>query len=576
MARLVEAVIGRRPDDGRARRRHARAGDRGRRLPRRPRRAAAARRSRCGSRRARRPAGPSAQARWREIRVRDGIVHRPPGVAIDSGGLAQGPVRRPDRRVAPARARSAVDCAGDLRFRGPRRAGSDVADPFGGPHAARVRADRRRGRHERHRPAQLARRPRPPGPPPARSRDRPLPPTPASSRPRRSPRRRSRPRCAPRRRVLAGPDGRRRWLPHGGVLVLDDGRRGHPRGGRGSVSGMTTAAAAAWHRCPRAPPQHPPIAALVAAGVAASPAAADSIVYAKQGNLFLTSPDGSQGYQLTSDGGYSSPSQAADGTIGALHDDQLVRLDRSGHVLSAVDGMGSGNEPDIGGPYEPRISPDGTRFAYYFYVQTSFDDYANGIRWIDTGSYSTWTLRRPLHQPGQRERVRARLEQPEWVTDDRLLGTQGMFLNMWTWQLGTGHDSTYPAEQWWFGLQRPGGRVGRRRLPLVRRPGAQPRRLAAGHDRLRPAARGGRHARPGLVGRGALSGGRLRQPVVRSGRADDPLPRRRGQDGEPELVARRLAGRLRLPGRRARDDARLPGPAARARRRASRRSGPPT
>ena len=55
----------------------------------------------------------------------------------------------------------------------------------------------------------------------------------------------------------------------------------------------------------------------------------------------------------------------------------------------------------IGGPYEARISPDGSRFAYYFYVQTSFDDYENDIRWIDTGSYAHVDLRRPLHEPGE-------------------------------------------------------------------------------------------------------------------------------------------------------------------------------
>jgi hypothetical protein len=197
------------------------------------------------------------------------------------------------------------------------------------------------------------------------------------------------------------------------------------------------------------------LAALVVAGVAASPAAADSIVYVKQGNLYLTSPDGSQGYQLTSDGGYSSPSQAADGTIGALHDDQMVRLDRRGHVLSAVNGMGSGYSPNIGGPYEPRISPDGTRFAYYFYVQTSFDDYENDIRWIDTGSYSTWSYADHFTSPATESEYERSMEQPEWVTDDRLLGTLGMYLNMWTWKLGTGHGYTYPAAQWWFGLQDP-------------------------------------------------------------------------------------------------------------------------
>ena len=44
--------------------------------------------------------------------------------------------------------------------------------------------------------------------------------------------------------------------------------------------------------------------ALVGGAAAAAPANADSIVYAKQGNLYLTSPDGSKGYQLTFDRGY--------------------------------------------------------------------------------------------------------------------------------------------------------------------------------------------------------------------------------------------------------------------------------
>jgi hypothetical protein len=197
------------------------------------------------------------------------------------------------------------------------------------------------------------------------------------------------------------------------------------------------------------------LAALAAAGVAASPAAADSIVYVKQGNLYLTSPDGAQGHQLTFDGGYSSPSQAADGTIGALHDDQMVRLDPAGHIRSAVDGLGSGDDPNIGGPYEPRISPDGTRFAYYFYVQTSFDDPRSQIRWIDTGSYATWTYADHFTSPATESEYERSMTQPEWVTNDRLLGTLGMYLNMWTWKLGTGHGYTYPAAQWWFGLQDP-------------------------------------------------------------------------------------------------------------------------
>jgi WD40-like Beta Propeller Repeat len=197
-------------------------------------------------------------------------------------------------------------------------------------------------------------------------------------------------------------------------------------------------------------------AALAAASVAAAPAAADSIVYAKGGNLFLTSPDGSKGYQLTRDGGYSEPSQADTGTVGALRYDELVRLDRSGRLLNApIKAMGS-DDRAIGGPYEPRISPDGTRFAYYFYVQSSYDDLEHDhIRWINTGSYGTWTYADHFTSPAIESEYERSLTQTEWVTNDRLLGTQGMFMNMWTWKLGTGHDYTSSAAQWWFGLQDP-------------------------------------------------------------------------------------------------------------------------
>jgi hypothetical protein len=198
-------------------------------------------------------------------------------------------------------------------------------------------------------------------------------------------------------------------------------------------------------------------AALVAASVAAAPAAADSIVYAKDGNLFLTSPDGSQGYQLTSDGGYSEPSLADDGIVGALHYKQLVRLDRSGKLMNApIEAMGSDHDHGpFGGPYEPRISPDGTRFAYFFYVQSSYDDLENHVRWLNTGSYGTWTYADHFTSPVTESEYNRTFTQAEWVTNDRLLGTEGQAMNMWTWKLGTGHDYTWTAGQWWFGLQDP-------------------------------------------------------------------------------------------------------------------------
>jgi hypothetical protein len=50
-------------------------------------------------------------------------------------------------------------------------------------------------------------------------------------------------------------------------------------------------------------------------------------------------------------------------------------MNRSGQLLNApIEAMGSDGTHGIGGPYEPRISPDESRFAYYFYVQPSTDD----------------------------------------------------------------------------------------------------------------------------------------------------------------------------------------------------------
>src|SRR3954449_9171271 len=111
----------------------------------------------------------------------------------------------------------------------------------------------------------------------------------------------------------------------------------------------------------------------------AAPASADSIVYVKEGNVWLTSPDGAKQVQVTTDGGYESPSQADDGTIVALRAKQFVRMDRTGHQLNApVDGMGSPSTNTTGnffGPYEPRVSPDGKRIAYWFGQYTDYYSY---------------------------------------------------------------------------------------------------------------------------------------------------------------------------------------------------------
>jgi hypothetical protein len=199
--------------------------------------------------------------------------------------------------------------------------------------------------------------------------------------------------------------------------------------------------------------------AIVAALAAAGPAAADSIVYAKRGNLYLTSPDGSTGYQLTFDGGYSSPSQADNGIIGALRYDKLVRLDRHGRMLNkpvaAMGSDGPSNSSNIGGPYEPRISPDGKRFAYYFYVQSTTDDWENYEIHIATGSYGTWTWADHFTSPATESEFSHTFVQPEWVTNNRLLGSVSVVMNLFTWELGTGHGLYDSGGQWWASFQLP-------------------------------------------------------------------------------------------------------------------------
>jgi thiamine biosynthesis lipoprotein len=79
---------------------------------------------------ARRPASAGAAARWRALRLEDGVLHRPPGLRIDSGGLAKGLFA--DLIAAELDGTFAVECGGDLRIGGAPRE-IHVADPFGGP-----------------------------------------------------------------------------------------------------------------------------------------------------------------------------------------------------------------------------------------------------------------------------------------------------------------------------------------------------------------------------------------------------------------------------------------------------------
>ncbi len=80
---------------------------------------------------------PDPAARWSDIEVDEitGTVTRPPGVEIDSGGVAKGWAADRAAAALGRAATLAVECAGDIRIGGSAGAERRIAisDPFGGP-----------------------------------------------------------------------------------------------------------------------------------------------------------------------------------------------------------------------------------------------------------------------------------------------------------------------------------------------------------------------------------------------------------------------------------------------------------
>jgi hypothetical protein len=114
------------------------------------------------------------------------------------------------------------------------------------------------------------------------------------------------------------------------------------------------------------------LAAALAGAALPAVASADSIVYVKDGDVWLTEPDGSRQFQVTTGGGHTSVSQSENGVIVAARGNGLVRLSRTGEVLNEITtAIKNGN---WNGPYDIDVSPDGTRVAYGFLYQRIFAD----------------------------------------------------------------------------------------------------------------------------------------------------------------------------------------------------------
>jgi Tol biopolymer transport system component len=191
--------------------------------------------------------------------------------------------------------------------------------------------------------------------------------------------------------------------------------------------------------------------AAAALAVCAAPASADSIVYLKDGNVWLSAPDGSQPRQLTTGGRWASPSQADDGTIVAADGDTIVRIDRStGRRLSTLEVVGGDvtDTPESDkfiGPLDPKVSPDGTQVAYWFmHKENTYSVACNCYQW-GIENYATTTAIDHLTS-GPENSVRTG-RHPAWINDGRVLLWDPYFTyQASTWVPG----GNWVNEQWWF------------------------------------------------------------------------------------------------------------------------------
>jgi hypothetical protein len=155
---------------------------------------------------------------------------------------------------------------------------------------------------------------------------------------------------------------------------------------------------------------------------AAATASADSLVYLKDGNVWLSAPDGSNEHQVTADGTesvpYTSVSQADDGTIVVGHGREIERLNQAGQVLSSFDPPASIDSTSAtidGLPQDVAVSPDGSLVSFVYYSVTCPVGASCGGRQTLMYSYSDRATDPSIFG------VHWNFTHPSWVTGERVL-----------------------------------------------------------------------------------------------------------------------------------------------------------
>lgn len=117
---------------------------------------------------------------------------------------------------------------------------------------------------------------------------------------------------------------------------------------------------------------------------APSLASADSLVFIKSGDVWVSEPDGSRQTRLTTDGGYKYASQSENGVIAASRGSRVRVLSRSGQTLK--DFPTAVGEKDEYGPFDTEISPDGRNIAYEYFHYSDFWGLRIGVAYIEVAS----------------------------------------------------------------------------------------------------------------------------------------------------------------------------------------------
>jgi hypothetical protein len=189
------------------------------------------------------------------------------------------------------------------------------------------------------------------------------------------------------------------------------------------------------------------LTACAAAAGAAPAASADSLVFIRDNNVWLSNPDGSGQYQVTLDGTVGSPyesaSQSNDGTILAIRQppggrNQFWRMTQSGRLLNPPINTPA---PGPAGALDARIAPNGALVAYWF-VTTVSDPYCPYCVNVSNRALLSYPDRFTNYDEVGTPNTGG---WPSWVTNDTITIGSGS-ATQWYYKLGM------PEAAQWFAL----------------------------------------------------------------------------------------------------------------------------